>query len=186
MVRLSFSRRLSAFFAVACFSVAMAGCATSSTLTEAKPLPAGVVSYKSFGIRMKVALPEDTGGKYSAKFAQYLATKLAEEKVFAQIVTDPAAPADLVVTLQFTRIERPGGAMSVLSSSSANAEVELDGVFTAASSAEPVGAFHVTGNSKNRARSSVGGFGVTSSEDYTDTAIEEAAEKLAALLASRR
>ena len=165
---------------------AISGCATSSTLSEAKPLPAGVVAYKSFGIRMKPGAMEDEGGKYSVKFAQHLASKLTERKVFAQVSLDPNAPADLVVTLNFTRIDRPGGAASVLGGGMANAEVELDGVFTRGTSSDPVGSFHLTGNSKNRGRTSIGGFGVTSSEDYTQTAIEEAAEKLADLIASRR
>ena len=165
---------------------ALTGCATSSAISESKPLPAGVASYKSLGIRMKPSLPEDEGGKYSQKFATYLAAKLNEQKVFAQVLTDPASPADLVVTLSFTKIDRPGGAMSVLGGSGANAEVELDGVFTRADSNDPLATFHLMGNSRNRGRTSVGGFGVTSSEDYTDTAIEEAAGKLAELLASRR
>jgi len=165
---------------------AISGCATSSSLSEAKPLPAGVVAYKSFGIRMKPGAKEDEGGKYSGKFAQHLASKLNEQKVFAQVILDPNAPADLVVTLNFTRIDRPGGASSVLGGGMANAEVELDGVFTRGTSPDPVGSFHLTGNSKNRGRTSIGGFGVTSSEDYTQTAIEEAAEKLAELIASRR
>src|SRR4051794_3351577 len=173
MARSSFSRGLFGFFAAACLAGAMMGCATSSTLNEAKPLPAGVVAYKSFGIRMKPGAKEDEGGKYSVKFSQYLASKLNEKKVFAQIVVDPNQPADLVVTLTFTRIDRPGGATSVLAGSAANAEVELDGAFTTAASPEPIGTFHLTGNSKNRGRTSIGGFGVTSSEDYTDTAIEE-------------
>ena len=174
------------FLAVTYFAFVAAGCATSSALSEGKPLPAGVARYKSLGIRMKPSVPEDEGGKYSQKFAQYLAAKLNERKVFAQIVTDPASPADLVVTLNFTRIQRPGGAMSVLGSSAANAEVELDGVFTAGNAPDPLATFHLMGNSRNRGRTSVGGFGVTSSEDYTDTAIEEAAQKLSEMLAARR
>lgn len=179
--------RLRAFFAAASLAAALAGCATSSTLSESRPLPAGVTkSYKTLAIRMKVAMPEDEGGKYSQKFAQYLASRLGDDKVFAQVVTDPNAPADLFVTLAFTKIDRPGGAMSALAGSAANAEVELDGTFTAGNAADPIGVFHVTGNSKNRGRTKVAGIGVTSSEDYTDTAIEEAADKVAELIESRR
>ena len=184
--RLRFLARVSAVVVAASLSLALAGCATSSAINESKPLPAGVAAYKSLGIRMKPSLPEDEGGKYSQKFATYLAAKLNEQKVFAQVLTDPASPADLVVTLSFTKIDRPGGAMSVLGGSGANAEVELDGAFTAGAATDPLATFHLMGNSRNRGRTSVGGFGVTSSEDYTDTAIEEAAGKLAELLASRR
>ena len=160
------------------------GCATASTLVEVKPVPSGVASYKTLAIKFEPGNKDDEGGQYSAQFVERLTKVVADKKIFEK-VTSEAAPDGLTLTLKFLKIDRPHGASTVFASSSANAEVEIEGSF-AKTGGEPLGVIKVSGNSKNRSRSSIGGFGITSPDDLMKTALEEAADETAKYLEKHR
>jgi hypothetical protein len=160
------------------------GCATASTLVEVKPVPAGVASYKTLAIKFEQGYKDDEGGQYSAGFVQQLTKVVTKKKIFEN-VTSEAAPNGLTLTLKFLKIDRPHGASTVFASSTANAEVEIEGSF-AKVDGEALGVIRISGNSKNRSRSSIGGFGITSPDDLMATALEEAADKTAEYLEKHR
>lgn len=163
----------------------VAGCAASGTVTETRALQGDFSAYASVGVYPQPNAEVDKKD-YSSKLGQAVAAILRDEKVFATVSTDVGEPVELAIQPRFTEIDEANGAVAVFASSAANSTVEVACEFVASQSKSTIGAITVEGDSKDKGRSEVFGLGVTSSADYTERAIQNAASLIVDYIMAHR
>lgn len=153
----------------------LAGCATSRTVTEKQPMTGQFSKYSSLRIEYQATDVEGALAYYN-HFAATLKKDLDEGHMFKTVSTTKGATAQLVATCKITKVDRPSQAMTLLTKGSQNSTVNVEIAFNDTTTKRAVSSLDVMGNSANRSRSSVGGISLTSSNDLTLTALEEAAK----------
>ncbi len=181
---MKFTRVLFVLFSPLFFFVL--GCASSGAIKETQALNAPLGKYKVVWIQLeKNNIPKED--LYSNKFLSILKNELEKTGLFETIHTEQNAQAPLKLTAKFLAIDEPSEAVAILVGTMANSEVKLDVNLSETKPAtRKLCSLEVSGNSKNRYRTSVGGVSITGGSDYTVTAMEEAAERIALYIRERQ
>jgi len=154
------------------FTVLLGGCASTGEIAELQKFDGKLDHHK------KVLLV----GK-DQRFARILAKEIAKTEIFDNVSVNEGKGATLKIVSQITRVKEPSDVSAVLFNTLANSEVELDvQLFELSPRPRQLAALHVQGNSKGRGRTTVAGVGITDASDFTETAMEEAAERIAKYL----
>jgi hypothetical protein len=159
----------------------LAGCASTGEIGETKKFSGNFDSHKKVSIQ---ALPNATVKQDETQrviFSKILAKEIAKIDLFDEVQIDKSGKAaGLLLKTKFVKIEEPSDAATMFGGGMANSEVFLEvGIFETQPKLQALASLSVTGNSKMKGRSSVGGIGVTDSNALTHAAMIEAAERIA-------
>lgn len=156
----------------------LAGCATTRTVTVRQPMTVPFAKYTSVRIEYEKSDVENSMAFYNF-FANSLKKQLEETKTFKTVTTSKTTDAQLVATCRITNVDAPSTAMNLLTKGSGNSTVAMEVTFRESKTQLDLSSVEVMGNSAMRSRSSVGGITLTSPNDLTNAALEEAAHAVA-------
>ncbi len=162
------------------FLSSLAGCASTGEITELQKFSGTVDQHKKVVILLKANSKVEKDNQYRERFGRILAKAIAKTELFDHVGVNKLSGATLKLLVQFNKISEPNDLTSVFANSLANSEIEVTAILAESTPAiRKLSSLTVTGNSKQRGRSTVGGIGVTEATDYTETAMEEAADRIA-------
>jgi hypothetical protein len=158
----------------------LSGCASTGEVKERQKFTGSFDKYKNVVLVTQANNNLKNDEFLRTKLASLVQKELLHLKLFQSVKINDAQGAQLKVKMQIAKLDEPGGATALLASSLANSEVEVaTEMIELSPKPRELVTVDVTGNSKMKGRASVGGFGVTGADSYTNTALEKAAEKLA-------
>lgn len=161
----------------------ISGCATGSTIVETHGLKSNIDSFKAVQVVGEKNEELQDSYDYQTRFAGVVTKEIEKVGLFEEVSSKPKKSPALKVIYKFTKISEPNAALTLLGGGSVNSEIELTvKIDELGSATRTLADLNVSGNSKNRMRTSVGGVGITSKKDLTEAAMEEAAKQLAKYL----
>lgn len=177
-------KRLLGVVALVCAGVFATGCVQKGSVNEKQAFTAGLSNYKTASV--EVVVPDNVAN--SAKVKQQLADAVVAKLRGASLFSDvPMSGGDMTVKVNVTNVDAGNKALQAISSTNGgDAEVAATVELFDTKQSKVVGAFDVTGNSKQNGSVSVGGVNMKAVDDTTNTACGAAADQIADYLAKHK